>query len=61
VNEKDIKMTREQFIKFFGNKNIKKSGRYSWSGKCVPKYNIWNSSGQKMIIDEKKNILAVYS
>lgn len=60
-NGKNIKLTREQFIKFFGNKNNKKNGRYSWSGSCVPKYDKWNIYGQKLMIDNDDNIIALYS
>ncbi len=55
-----IILSKEQFIKYFGNKSVKKN-RYSWSGKCVPRYGEWNSNGQKLIIDENKNIVALYS
>jgi hypothetical protein len=54
-------MTREEFIKYFGNKNEEKNHRYSWSGTCVPKYGIWNDCGQKLTIDKDNNILAMYS
>jgi len=51
INGKQIKMTKEQFIKFFGNKNNDKENRYSWSGSCVPKYGKWNEDGQMLKID----------
>lgn len=40
INKDDLVMTREEFIKTFGNKNDEKNGRYSWSGSCIPKYGI---------------------
>jgi MvaI/BcnI restriction endonuclease family len=56
----NIVMTREQFIKYFGNSNKLKHGRYSWSGKCVPTYEKYNDCGQKITIDEKNNICIFY-
>jgi len=53
-------LSKEQFIKHFGNKNEEKD-RYSWSGSCVPKYGKWNDCGQMLQIDKNKNILALYS
>jgi len=44
----DIKITRKEFIQYFGNLNPLKN-RYSWSGKCVPTYNSWNSNGQNLL------------
>jgi hypothetical protein len=61
INNDKIIMSKEQFIKFFGNKNEKKPERYSWSGSCVPKYGRWNNCGQMLKIDKNKNILAIYS
>ena len=52
-------MTRDQFIKIFGNLN-KLKNRYSWSGSCVPKYEKYNKCGQKLIIINN-NLIAVYS
>jgi hypothetical protein len=58
INDEEINLTKEQFIKHFGNKN---EDRYSWSGSCVPKYGKWNDCGQMLKIDENNNILAMYS
>lgn len=55
------KMKRDDFIKYFGTPNPKKHNRYSWSGKCVPNYGIWNSCGQKLIFNDKLDLLAIYS
>ena len=60
INNKNISMTREQFIKYFGHKNLLKDDRYSWSGSCIPKYGLWNNFGQTFEIDKDKNILAMY-
>ena len=59
-NDKNIKMTRDEFIKYFGNANVKKNGRFSWSGKCVPTYGEYNNCGQKISIDDDNNICIFY-
>lgn len=61
INKEKIVLTKEQFMKYFGNKNKEKKDRYSWSGSCVPKYGKWNNCGQMLMIDEDNNILAMYS
>lgn len=55
-----IMIQRSDFIKYFGNPNPKKYNRYSWSGSCFPTYGIWNTCGQKIDIDESKNIYILY-
>ena len=60
INNKKISISREQFIKYFGHKNLIKNDRYSWSGSCVPKYGLWNNFGQTFEIDKDNNILAIY-
>ena len=57
----EIKLDRINFIRFFGNKNINKNNRFSWSGVCVPKYNLWNSNGQKLYINPNNDIIIYYS
>ena len=57
----EIKLSRSDFIKTFGNPNPNKNNRYSWSGKCVPKYNSWNSNGQTLTINEHDDIIVYYS
>ena len=57
----EIKLNRSDFIKTFGNPNPSKENRYSWSGSCVPKYNIWNSNGQILTINENNDIIIYYS
>ena len=54
-------LTRDQFLHIFGAPNIKKERRYSWSGKPCPKIDIFNDFGQKVEIDDKNNILTIYS
>jgi len=50
-----------EFLKYFGQPNLKKDGRLSWSGKPSPKINAYNTFGQILTIDEDENILALYS
>jgi hypothetical protein len=57
----EIKISRSDFIKIFGNPNPLKNNRYSWSGKSVPKYKIWNSNGQILSVNENDDILVCYS
>lgn len=60
LNDKIINFTRTEFIKYFGMKNEEKN-RYSWSGKCIPKYNIYNDCGQMLVINDNNDILVNYS
>jgi hypothetical protein len=53
-----VNITKDQFIKFFGTR---KNNRYSWSGKCIPRYNNWNTCGQKLTISKKNDICIFYS
>ena len=57
----EIKISRNEFIKTFGNPNPSKNNRHSWSGSCVPRYNNWNSNGQMLSINENNDIVAYYS
>lgn len=57
----EIKIGRTDFIRYFGNSNPHKSGRYSWSGSCVPTYNNWNDNGQKLLVLENNDIVVYYS
>lgn len=54
-------MSRNEFIKYFGNQNTKKHNRYSWSGKCIPTYGKYNECGQILTIDDNNNICIFYS
>ena len=55
------KISRDDFIKYFGTPNPLKNNRYSWSGKCVPVYGEWNNCGQIMYFDNDLNLLISYS
>ena len=55
-----IKISRPEFIKTFGTQNPKKHNRYSWSGTCIPSYNVWNDYGQIMTTDSRNNLYIVY-
>ena len=55
-------MTRGDFIRTFGTPNPRKNNRYSWSGKCFPKYgNKWNECGQRILFDAEDNLKIEYS
>lgn len=56
----EMKMTRGEFIRYFGNPNQNKNNRYSWSGTCVPKYNTWSNNGQNLVV-ENNDIIIYYS
>ena len=56
----DIIITKTEFIKYFGNLN-QKNNRYSWSGVCVPKYDIWNDNGQTIKINDNNDLIIIYS
>jgi len=58
--DEENKLTREEFFHYFGAKNPLKNNRWSWSGKCVPKYNKWNDNGQILLIEDD-NICIYYS
>lgn len=53
-------ITRSEFLQMFGKPNLKKGGRYSWSGEPCPKIGPFNSFGQKLHIDANNNVYAVY-
>lgn len=57
----EIKLSRSEFISTFGNRNSHKNNRYSWSGNCVPKYDLWNDNGQILKINENNDIIIYYS
>lgn len=57
----NIILSRNDFIKIFGNQNINKNNRYSWSGSCIPIYNSWNYNGQILKINENNDIIIYYS
>jgi hypothetical protein len=55
------KLSRSEFIKSFGNPNLSKDNRYSWSGSCIPIYNNWNYNGTILKISENNDIIIYYS
>jgi len=57
---KKYDISRDNFIKYFGNFN-KNKNRYSWSGSCIPQYNIWNENGQILKINDNNDICIFYS
>jgi hypothetical protein len=58
--DNEVSITRHDFFKYFGKPNPLKNNRLSWSGVCVPKYEIWNDYGQILTIDDN-NICIYYS
>lgn len=57
----DIQLSRSEFIRIFGSPNPKKNNRYSWSGRCVPKFYKWNYNGQILLITKSNYIFIYYS
>ena len=55
-----IDITRTEFIHFFGRSNPLKNNRFSWSGSCIPTYNLYNDYGQILIV-LKNDIHILYS
>ena len=51
---------RDEFLHCFGKSNIKKSGRFSWSGEPSPKIDIYNRYGQILNVDDNDNIIVYY-
>jgi LlaMI restriction endonuclease len=54
-------INRTQFMRIFGAPNPLKGGRYSWSGKPVPKVGSYNSFGQILNVHNNGTIEALYS
>lgn len=52
---------QDSFCEIFGKPNADKGGRYSWSGSPIPKIDGFNDFGQKLIIDDNLDIVAIYS
>ena len=50
------KLTKDEFLSFFGVPNANKNNRLSWSGKVVPKIDAINQFGQTMVVDSNCNI-----
>lgn len=56
----DYTITKDEFIKYFGEYNENKD-RYSWSGKCIPKYNKVNYNGTFMEFTDSDDLCIYYS
>jgi len=55
-------LTRDRFLQIFGTPNMKKHGRYSWSGKEVPtRHNDITKFGQSLIVDSNLDISIFYN
>lgn len=54
-------VNRDKFMRIFGGQSSEYEGRYSWSGRSAPKIKGYNDFGQKLVVDKKNNILAIYS
>lgn len=63
INEfsENVVISRDEFLHYFGLANPLKNNRYSWSGKCVPKYNEWNTCGQMMKFNDDLDLCVYYS
>lgn len=60
-NDSTYDITRDEFLKIFGGPNLKKNGRFSWSGAPCPKVGSCNTFGQRMTVDRLGNIFALYN
>jgi hypothetical protein len=56
----DFGITRDQFLEIFGRRSPR-TGKFSWSGKPVPKIGHYNAFGQILEVQDDKSILALYS
>jgi hypothetical protein len=55
------KITRNDYLKYFGKPNPLKNNRYSWSGSCVPTYGDWNYCGQMLKFNDNMDLCIYYS
>ncbi|MCA9365983.1 LlaMI family restriction endonuclease [Candidatus Kaiserbacteria bacterium] len=60
-HDKTFEIQRDDFLRIFGKPNLKKGGRYSWSGEPIPKIDQYNNFGQILLIDDEQNIVIEYS
>jgi len=60
-NKNEFSITRNEFIRWFGTPNPLKNNRYSWSGNCVPKYDVWNNCGQSLNFNDSLDLCVNYS
>lgn len=54
-------ITRDDFLQIFGKPNLKKKGRFSWSGEPCPTISGFNTFGQKISVDRNNNIIVIYN
>lgn len=59
INQCNIPMDRQTFFMLFGSFNTSKN-RWSWSGRCVPKYNTFTDGGLRLIINDDDQNLCIY-
>ena len=59
-NKNIISITRSDFIKYFGTANPDKNNRYSWSGKCFPKFGKINDCGQIIYFSKNNDLCILY-
>lgn len=59
--DKNYGITRDDFLQIFGKPNVNKKGRFSWSGEPCPTIKKYNFFGQRLFVDQDKNIIAKYS
>lgn len=59
-NENNIVISRSEFIKYFGTPNPNKNDRYSWSGKCFPKFGKINECGQIIKFSKTNDLCILY-
>lgn len=52
---------RDEFLQIFGKSNLKKKGRFSWSGEPCPTITGFNTFGQKISVDKDNNIIVIYN
>lgn len=52
---------RDIFLLIFGKPNPLKNNRCSWSGEPCPKISGYNNFGQRLVIEENKDIVAEYN
>ena len=52
---------QDSFVRMFGKPNKEKDNRFSWSGSPCPKIFDYNDFGQKLIIENNNDIVAIYT
>lgn len=60
--DRHLYMEKTEFIRTFGYPNDSKGGRFGWTGRASPKYNVWNDCGQCLVLcPQSHNLYVVYS